>query len=738
MKILQLVTKRQYRGAEVFAANLSEELLKLGHEVLFAGLYSNDTNVLYVEGAKNFDLSECKKEGISPRLVSNLARLIKAENPDVVQCNGSDTLKYMVAASYFTREIPIVYRNISTISEWLDSALKKRIYKYLFDHVDYVTSVGKESIKDLRDTFGYPEHKTAVIRRGIPFKEYEAEEAGRRLRNELGLQVTDNIAIHVGNFSPEKNHSFLLDLFSEIRNTHPDIKLVCVGNGVTFEKIKGEILERGLEQTIFLMGFRKDIPELLAGSDCFVLSSLVEGVPGVILEAAVQKKPSVATNVGGVQEVIRHNKTGFIIDDFNLKNFREALLELLENHKLRAQMGEEAYHLALEEFNPSRNAKRFEDLYNHLIGKKAVGHAVNTERKLRVLQIIQKKQFRGAELFASQLSNHLLEKGHEVEMYSIYDGTAKLPFKGGVKTFFRSKTGRHYDINGWKAISEVVKNYRPDIVQANASDTLKYTVLSKIVFGWRVPVVYRNASISSYYIKNSVSKILNRELLKRVDQIVSVSEWSKKDLNNLFPFTRKKSRVITIGVEPEKRLSESPYRNSGIKNILHVGSLTGEKNHKDLLEMFKEVWLDFPDTRLHLIGEGPLRSQIVSKMEDLGLTEVVTLHGEIQKPLTYVSHADVLVLPSLVEGLPAVILEAMNYKTPVVAYAVGGIPEVLDNSTGFAVKSGDRNAFVRSVKEILVNHPEEKVEKAKERVDKYFMNEELVKKFLDTYYEVLR
>src|SRR6056297_1823023 len=217
MKILQLVTKRQYRGAEVFAANLSEELIKLGHDILFVGLYTNDTDILYVEEAKNLDLSTRKKEGISPRLVSRLVSFIRKENPDVIQCNGSDTLKYMVAASYFVPKVPIAYRNISTISEWLNTRLKQEVYRQIFKKVDFVTSVGNEPISDLIETFNYPKEKTAVIRRGIPFNEFDSQVEAEKLRNELHLQPTDNVIIHVGNFSPEKNHSFLLDVFSEIK-----------------------------------------------------------------------------------------------------------------------------------------------------------------------------------------------------------------------------------------------------------------------------------------------------------------------------------------------------------------------------------------------------------------------------------------------------------------------------------------------------------------------------------------
>lgn len=527
MKILQLVTKRQYRGAEVFAANLSSELIGFGHEIIFAGLYRNDSEVLAVRGAKNVDLVNSKSGMLSTNLIKAIVKLIKAQQPDVIQCNGSDTLKYMVAASFFTKRIPITYRNISTISEWIDSPLKLSIYKVLFKRVAHVTSVGSESIYDLIKTFNYPEEQTSVIRRGIPIKEIKLKQTQFSLKNELELKDSDKIVMHIGNFSPEKNHGYLLDIFSEVKEDNPEIKLVCVGDGITFQNIKQQIKKHNLEDSVFLLGFRKNIPELLAQAECFVLASKIEGVPGVILEAASQRVPTVATNVGGVPEVLVNGKTGFIIDNFNKKEFKERLISLVNNPDLNKEMGANAFKLVKQEFNPVKNARKFEQLYARLANK-----ALGGKDQLRILQIIQKKQFRGAEVFASQLANHLQKSGHIVKVLSIYDGEARLPFAGEVESLNRNKLSRTFDPRGWRKLSDVINSFQPDIVQANASDTLKYAVMSKYMFNWKAPLIYRNASTPSFYMKSAVSRSLNAFLLKKVDLIISVSKASLKDLNS--------------------------------------------------------------------------------------------------------------------------------------------------------------------------------------------------------------
>ena len=736
MKILQLVTKRQYRGAEVFAANLSKELLEMGHTIIFAGLYKNKVNILKVGGAHNIDLSKEDKSGIfSFSLVKSLIRLIKDFNPDVIQCNGSDTLKYMIAASFMVKKKPIVYRNISTISEWIGSGIKLSVYKKIFSKVDHVTSVGSQPIQDLINTLDYPKNQTSVIRRGIPNRKIEGSQHKAALKSELGLNNEAKIVMHIGNFSPEKNHVFLLDIFANIELSHPHIKLVCVGDGVTYNDIQKKIKARGLENTVFLLGFRKDIPELLSASDCIALSSLVEGVPGVILEAAVQEKPAITTNVGGVKEVLLSGETGFIINDFDRSTFKSKIVEVCENDALRNRLGNNARNLVVEQFNPQKNARKFEKLYADLAGSKFPQE--NKKQSLKILHIIQKKQYRGAEIFCCQLANEMEEKGHDVRIYSIYGGKANLPFKKPIASLERKKFFRYADYYGWKAIADIVKEFKPDIVQANASDTLKYTVLSKEFLGWKVPIIFRNASVTSYYVKGKLSKGLNRFLFQKINGIISVSESSRNDLNNLFPFTAHKSSVITNGIDQESKVAlKNPYIDD-IINIVHVGSLTQEKNQKELLEIFKRFLIKNPKAKLHIIGEGNLKEEIKAEIKKLGLHEDVQMYGEMATPDAYIKFADMLVLPSLIEGLPGVILEAMDLQTSVIAYNVGGISEILNDQTGYLVEKNNIDKFVSAMQMVLNEENKLKKQNAKKLVSEKFNNKILADEFLKIYKEIL-
>ncbi len=370
MKILQLVTKRQYRGAEVFAATLSDGLIRKGLSIVFAGLYSPPQKALSVNGALNIDLNG-SKGFLSRSLLKKVIACIQEHQPDIIQANGSDTLKYAVIARMFCRrKPPVIYRNISVVSTWVGSnPIKKFFYQQLFSRVDFVTSVGNESISDLRSFFGYPESKTRVIRRGIPLEMYNRTEARADILSKLNLQETDRIVIHAGNYSKEKNHEFLLDVFKLIKERNTDVKLLLLGDGDLYQHISNKIRDQHLGDTVIQLGFQSDVARYLAAADLFVLCSKIEGVPGVILEAGAQGVPSISSDVGGVREVIRNNETGLTIRDFDPAKYADAILSLLDDRSALVEMGKRARHFVETNFNAEKNVESFIQLYSELIAK---------------------------------------------------------------------------------------------------------------------------------------------------------------------------------------------------------------------------------------------------------------------------------------------------------------------------------------------------------------------------------
>jgi glycosyltransferase involved in cell wall biosynthesis len=361
---------------------------------------------------------------------------------------------------------------------------------------------------------------------------------------------------------------------------------------------------------------------------------------------------------------------------------------------------------------------------------------------VRIIQLVQKPQLRGAEIFASQLSSQFMLKKHEVIMICLQPGRSALPFDGEIVHLNRPGSSRLWDWEGWRHLARIIKELKPDIVQANAGDTLKYAVLSKMFFRWNVPIVYRNANKVSDFIDSFPKKLFNKFLVHRVNYVASVSELCRQDLIKLYTFSATRTITIPIGLNlssVNKHLADDlkPVFSTG-KILVHVASFVPEKNHLGLLRIVKRLLESGQNVKLILIGDGKLRNVIEEQIQQLELGNRVLVLGYRTDVMTIVANAHAFVLPSLIEGLPGVILEAMYCKTPVVAYDVGGISEVVrNNETGWLVKAGDEAGFVQAVSEVLDVDVTDVTNRAYEIVVREFDNRVIAERFEEVYRVVI-
>ncbi|WP_057936055.1 glycosyltransferase family 4 protein [Algoriphagus resistens] len=364
---------------------------------------------------------------------------------------------------------------------------------------------------------------------------------------------------------------------------------------------------------------------------------------------------------------------------------------------------------------------------------------------MKIIQLIQKPQRRGAEIFAAQLSEQLRRNGNGVLLVSIYEGVAELSFNGEWIKLKRPIANRFFDYRGWRDFANLVKEFQPDVIQANAADTLKFSVFSKILFRWKVPLIYRNANQMGDFIRNAFHQRFNQFLVNQVTSVVSVSKESRTDFHQTFSFPQDNSIEIPIGIVPEEielMQQEKDPVDLPKSFIIQIGSWVPEKDPLGMLQIFKEVLKSRPDLQLVFMGSGPLAAKIHQSIEDLGLKHAVHLIASQPNIFAYLQYAEALVMPSQIEGLPGVILEAMYCKVPVVAYGVGGIPEVLSSGqTGWCIQPSDQKAFCEAIVEILNSSKTQKstiIDQAHTQIITDFKLSQIASRFEDFYRSYLR
>jgi glycosyltransferase involved in cell wall biosynthesis len=201
---------------------------------------------------------------------------------------------------------------------------------------------------------------------------------------------------------------------------------------------------------------------------------------------------------------------------------------------------------------------------------------------------------------------------------------------------------------------------------------------------------------------------IERFALRRADRIVAVSN-SMKALLTQQGVPAQKIRVIHNAVDPNENVpntSEKEMRQRhgfalDQKVIGVIGRLSPEKGQMIFLRAMEKTARSFPGVKALIIGDGQDRAMLEGFCREKGLNEQVMFLGHQEKIADYYQLLDLLVLPSLSEGLPNTVLEAMTFGVPVLATAVGGVPEIIQNGNGMMVPPNDPGALAKRMIELL-------------------------------------
>ncbi len=337
----------------------------------------------------------------------------------------------------------------------------------------------------------------------------------------------------------------------------------------------------------------------------------------------------------------------------------------------------------------------------------------------RILQVIQAPQRRGAETFALQLSAALRDRAWESTIVSLFPGDPRFTDAAEVAGVWGGTLGdRHpagpLSLGLVRAIADRIAAAGQPLVQANGAATLKYLATTRLLTRGRWPLIYRTIGMPSYWRRDRLRAAAYRWWFRQADLVVAVCRRAAKELIEHVGLPAHQVAVIPNGVDAAPFLTQTAGVRARVRAeakvlpdeivLAHVGSLSPEKNQGALIRVGASLRNRGIGARLWLIGDGPQRPALETAVREASMDGMVWLAGVRGDVADLLAGADLLVLPSLTEGMPAAAIEASLSGLPVVAYDVGGIDEVVRHGqTGVLVAAGDEQALLAAVMRLALD-----------------------------------
>ena len=303
----------------------------------------------------------------SPALLTRVAGILRHERTDILHAHDykSDVMGLLLRALCGVRLV-------TTVHGWVERSFKERLYVRLDKHAirlyPRVVAVSHR-MADMLATMGLSRHRIRVVHNAIDPDAFRADLANGRLRKELGLGTAHRVVGAVGRLSPEKDLATLLRATQVAETSVGPIHLVLVGDGPQRDEL--EHLARQMDRTprTHFLGHRTDVLGVYGALDVLALTSQTEGLPNAILEAQAMHVPVIATDVGGVAELVRHGQTGLLVRAGDVNGIAAHLAELLTDRARAMAMADCARAHIESEFSFASRMRKIEAIYEELMGE---------------------------------------------------------------------------------------------------------------------------------------------------------------------------------------------------------------------------------------------------------------------------------------------------------------------------------------------------------------------------------
>lgn len=364
MSLFQIDAGKEWRGGQRQSLFLAKELKRKGLPFFFIVQPESPLHQKACEAELPVLPFKIRNEFDLPAIL-RLAWAMKRKKCLLVHFHDAHSAAVgSVAASLAKVPFRIITRRV-------DFPLKKNYFsrrKYM-KNVDAIIAIS-EGVKKVLVEGGVDPENVEVISSGIDFSSFEEDSSALTskdyLHREFSFAVDDYLVGIVAHLADHKGHQYLIQATKILKQQAPKIKTIIVGEGPLSMELDRQAKELDVEDIIFFLGFRKDIPKILSSLDLFVLSSHLEGMGSSILDAMASRLPVVATKVGGIPEVVINGETGLLVPPRNPSALARAILRLYSDKTLASRLGQKGYELVHRKFSAEAMADKVVRLYEKI------------------------------------------------------------------------------------------------------------------------------------------------------------------------------------------------------------------------------------------------------------------------------------------------------------------------------------------------------------------------------------
>jgi len=618
MNILQILPELNVGGVETGTVDLAKYLVAQGHKSVVVSNGGSLVAQLQSDGSKHYILPVHKKNLFTMyRCIGKLVDIIQKEKIDVVHARS----RVPAWIGFFAcRKTEAHF--LTTCHGYYSSHFFSKVMGWGTMIIAISEVIGRHMVQD----FATPAENIRVIPRSVDVEKFNLPRAPKADKKTFNV-------VMIGRITPLKGHPYFLKAMARVLHQLPSVKVQIIGDAPVKKQLyKDELIllakRLGISDKVEFMGNRRDIPELLSKADCLVLSTITHEAFGrVIIEAQAAGVPVVATRVGGVVEVIEHEKTGLLVLPKDIEAMSDAVLRILKDPDLSAGFVIEAKKKIQEHYTLSHMAEATIAVYKELtratkiliIKMTAVGDVVLSTAAFKAIRY----KFPNAQIYCltSSQASAIVENCPYIDEVIVFDAEVK-------------------DFKNLMAMSQELRRYHfdkvVDLQNNRASHLLSFLTMPKESYG------YNNGKFGfllSKKIKNNVRNIPPVEHQFRILKMLGIDHGpdvrlelnpSAKDaayVQELLDSEWLSDGQIFVGLNVSAS-AKWPTKNWPLEYMVKLCDILGQKN-----------------IRVILTGENKdkmLVRKIISKARAkpasfVGKTTILQLAGLIKRCQVYIS-----------------------------------------------------------------------------------------------------